>query len=218
MSMFSRRAGELEQRARDLQRTLTAFDGAPLLHDDFAPVLASFQKLSQQLTLLHERGAAPENQALLERHFVVPSAASGPEAVALVPHLLSSRLDKEQEEEDADLRRRAEAAGSHLADWSEDQHNELVEEACAHLEAAASAHDLPRASQRGAVGGASSVATATASSMGSAVAAGSASSLVNALRTGKGLEARSTGGRADATASLQTSSSTQDRVPKRPRE
>ena len=107
--MLNRWLSGTEERARDIQRTLATFDGAPLLRDDFAPILTSFQQLSQQLGLLQERRSDPAAEAALERHFAVPSNIAELD-VALIPHILSTRLDKEQEDEDLVARRSAKAA------------------------------------------------------------------------------------------------------------
>ena len=121
--MLARALEGTEERARDLQRTANTFDGTRLLHDDVAHVLASFAQAAEKLRLLHEKGLTAQNEALLERHFIVPSAASGVDS-SLMPHLLSSRLDKEQEDEEAMLQRDAESCGSMHGHWSEERHNE----------------------------------------------------------------------------------------------
>jgi len=90
-----------EQRADDLRRSLRTFD-AGRGGGRFGAVLQQFEQLSKQLVLLQERSIDTNAQALLERHFVVPSAVSGFEAgtnTTVVPHLLSTMLDKEQEEQ-----------------------------------------------------------------------------------------------------------------------
>ena len=136
-----------EERARDLQRTANTFDGTRLLHDDVAHVLASFAQAGEKLRLLHEKGLTAQNEALLERHFIVPSAASGVDS-SLMPHLLSSRLDKEQEDEEAMLQRDAESCGSMHGHWSEERHNEAVKQAIALFEQARSLPEVLRPSHQ----------------------------------------------------------------------
>ena len=109
--MLNRWLDSSKERADDLKRTLAAFDGASLLRPDgHDHVQNTFSKLSKQLSLLQERQAEPTAVALLERHFAVPSAVAGDllgASPAAVPHLLSTRLDKEHEDQ---IARRAPAA------------------------------------------------------------------------------------------------------------
>jgi hypothetical protein len=191
-----------EERARDVQRKISTCDTSSLLREDFTPVLKNFQELSQQLSLLQERGT--DLTAALDKTFVVPSGVSGLDAAAaVIPHLLSTMLDKEQVDEDASASRRAEAAGS--GDWTKEQHNKVVSDAHDFLAAAALAADLPGAAKLAQLAGGTSLAIAPApAAMNSTTAPAPSSSrgsaanadgdadvrrrLLNAMRTGAGLE------------------------------
>ena len=98
-----------EKRADDLRRTLLSFDPARAAaagdRDSVGSVFSTFEKLSQQLGLLLDRSSDPTSQAILERHFAVPSSVSGFDrapipglTVADVPGLLSTMLDPEQQD------------------------------------------------------------------------------------------------------------------------
>ena len=87
-----------EQRAKDLQTTLANFDGRNLARPDGKDaVLTAFQKLSKQCSLL-ERQSDQNSSIMLERHFAVPTTVAGLDPargeVAMVPHLLSTTLEK----------------------------------------------------------------------------------------------------------------------------
>ena len=184
--MLARALEGTEERARDLQRTANTFDGTRLLHDDVAHVLASFAQAAEKLRLLHEKGLTAQNEALLERHFIVPSAASGVDS-SLMPHLLSSRSDKEQEDEEAMLQRDAESCSSMHGHWSEERHNEAVKQAIALFEQARSLPEVLRPSHQRAA----ALSLRPASEAVLAQRAGETStSLMAALRSGQGLEAR----------------------------
>ena len=96
------------ERADDLRRTL-AFDVRPLLlrsdSDSTQKLLSRFQQLSQQLSLLSERSADASADALLARHFAVPSGVA--DGGGSLPLLLSTRLEKEQEDSNSRLARAA---------------------------------------------------------------------------------------------------------------
>jgi hypothetical protein len=201
------------ERADDLRRTLAAFDGSSLVRPDgHETVVATFAKLSKQCGLLEERQGDDITALLLSRHFVVPSAASGLPNVSAVPQLLSTRLDREQEEEA--LRRDALVMDAPASSAQAlEQHNATVRAAHAHLAAAALSLDLPGAEAVARSGpaaslraagslaaapagasnravGVSSNASASAATSPASTAASQAvaSLLVSALRTGTGLD------------------------------
>ena len=190
--------------AEEIGRSLRSFDGAPLVAEDFAPVLSHFQQLSQQVTQLGKRRA--DGKAILERHYVVPSSA---EHAAAIPHLLSSRLEMELIAETSKKLRKAEAtnverAGGGKATWTEaalQQHNKTLKEAHDHLIRAAQRSGLPglgggdkqqQSSTSSNASGSSSRADPAAASgaagLSDAERAVAASKLLDALRTGRGLE------------------------------
>ena len=130
--------GAAEQRAEDVRRTL--LDPARLASADDAVVLSRFETLSQQLGLLVERGTTPASEALLDRHYVVPSgfeAAESGASAAHVPTLLSTMLDKEQEDVPALLERFASGALTTAAQMTSDrtleERNKAIDAACDHL-------------------------------------------------------------------------------------
>ena len=198
-----------ERRAEDLRRTLASFD--PARATSFAQVLLHFESCSQQLGLLLERGTDASADALLERHFAVPSAIAGLGTTAiggvsagLVPHLLSTALDKEQEDDYLTL---SELVGGHAAaassgvdcsrqripDAMTAHHNECLDKAHAHLMQCALSTDLPGAANlQGAqrrFGRETNQAEPAAAAAGVAEATSqrSAQALLNALRKGDGL-------------------------------
>ena len=139
-----------EQRADDLRRTLRTFD-AGRGGGRFSLVLQQFEQLSRQLILLQDRSTDTNAEALLERHFAVPSSVSGFEpglSAAAVPSLLSTALDKEQEE-------RAPHPALFSADEAKDgpsptaatiaSHNGAIDRALDHLARSALRADLPGA-------------------------------------------------------------------------
>lgn len=147
-----------EQRADNLRRSLRNFD-AGRGGATFASVLQQFEQLSKQLVLLQERGADANAEALLEGQFAVPSSVTALQSAAvpgmstaLVPVLLSTMLDKEQEEQapPADLLAlEAEGADSGQPLPSEETiaaHNESLRAAHDHLARVALRYDLPGAS------------------------------------------------------------------------
>ena len=184
--------------ADDLKRTLAAFDGSSLVRPDgYEHVLATFQKLSKQLAQLQASHTDPAAAEMLRRHFAVPSAVTGLDNPAAVPSLLSTRLDKEQEDQTA---RRAQQATGEGSEELLKQHNRTIKAARNHLAATALALDLPGAAalelsgpapSQLAPGGGASSATAPAPAPAPAAAAASqavAHLLVSALRDGRGLE------------------------------
>ena len=137
-----------EQRAKDLQTTLANFDGRNLARPDGKDaVLTAFQKLSKQCSLL-ERQSDQNSSIMLERHFAVPTTVAGLDPargeVAMVPHLLSTTLEKEQEDRAAKQQRQAEGSSS-SDDASIEAHNATVKAAQEHLARTASALVLPGA-------------------------------------------------------------------------
>ena len=183
------------ERADDLKRTLAAFDGSSLVRPDgHEHVVATFQKLSKQLTLLQKEESDASAAAMIERHFAVPSAVTGLDDPAVVPHLLSTRLDKEQEDQAA--RRAALATTGEGSDALLAVHNDTIRAACKHLAASALELDLPGAGSfaqgggtaaSGAPGG-SSVAAPAPAPAAAAASQAIAHLLVGALRDGRGLE------------------------------
>ena len=201
--MLSRFLASTAERAEDLKQRLAAFDGSPLLVDEFGPVLSSFQQLSSQLKLLEERRAA-ESNTILQRHFVVPAAASGV-PVRQIPELLSTGLEMEQIAEAASTAREADAGAATAAPWSSEDHNAAVQAAHAHLASAALQLGLPGAQALSAEdqkknqpslppGGSSSSGRVPGNSGSSSdppseeAHAESARQLISALRTGEGLK------------------------------
>ena len=80
----------LGERIDDLHRSLGGFDSNRL--GTWNRALPHFQQLSQQLALLRDR-----DNFLFDHYAVLPRALT-PES-GLIPHLLSTRLEKEQEDE-----------------------------------------------------------------------------------------------------------------------
>ena len=185
-------------RADDLRRTLAGFDASGP-----AAVVPTFHKLSKQCELLLyvsqvERCDEPAAAALHSRHFAVPSAVSGMGSVAGVPHLLSTRLDKEHEDQVA---RRAMLTSPHkeaCRDSDLETHNKTVVAAHAHLATSAESLDLPGAAAlRSGRGGGGDAAAASAYAVNAAptpagtpatVSQTQGNLLVGALRTGAVLE------------------------------
>lgn len=98
-----------EKRADDLRRTLLSFDPARAAaagdRDGVGSVFSTFEKLSQQLGLLLDRSSDPTAQAILERHFAVPSSVSGFDRAPIpglsatdMPGLLSTMPDAEHQD------------------------------------------------------------------------------------------------------------------------
>lgn len=200
--MLPRWLTSTHDRANDLRNTLAAFDGTSLVRKDgYATAVGSFQKLSKQLTMLQERQADPSAAATLERHFTVPSAVTGLAQPAIVPHLLSTRLDKEQEDQ-ISRRERLSADTDAMDDAAMKKHNATLRGAQAHLTKSALLLDLPGAAAlggpgaaaAGAAGGSGSNATSTSRAGTDAAPASTAATqavamlLVGALRNGTGLE------------------------------
>ena len=193
-----------ERRTEDLRRTLASFD--PGRATNFAEALLHFETCSQQLGLLLERGTEASADALLERHFVVPSAISGLDAplagggvgVANVPMLLSTMLDKEQEDDYAATASSASgtAATRNLSKGATAHHNRCLDEAHAHLMKQALAVDLPGAANlQGATrrfvrseAAAPPPNEEAAGAVKTAVTDPSAHALLSALRRGEGMQ------------------------------
>eukprot|EP00665_Eupelagonemidae_sp_cell47_P003579 gene3579-4666_t len=127
-------------RSDDLCRTLTGIMSDPSKLRDYSSALSQFQQLSAQLGLLQEGdwGTA------FERHAAVPSSAEDIHA-ALIPQLLSTRLDKEQEEHLARVAAEAQQDPQPVAPAEIELHNERLRGAARHLLDAALEHELPGA-------------------------------------------------------------------------
>ena len=190
------------ERAEDIKHSLATFDDTPLRGTgEFARALSQFQQLSQQVQLLQDRRA--DGRDVLEWHYIVPSSVTGLD-VAAVPHLLSTQLEMEM------LQHNRQAAGStNLPDANTAlliAHNTMLDAARLHLARAALALELPGAQeltgddkdkkrQRQQPAPAAAAATccgaAVASAAPSAEAAAkpeAANTLLEALRSGEGLQ------------------------------
>ena len=147
---------EVGERANDLRATLQSFDPRKL-HDP-AATLSHFQQLSKQLDILHGLALDEANGAanlMILPHELTADANT-------IPHLLSTRLDKEHEDVLARVTEHAEqasASGAAIALTAPEieEHNTRLAAAHEHLLKAAAALDLPAAvEQRARVGGGSS--------------------------------------------------------------
>lgn len=155
--------GDAEHRADELRRTLQSFD-ATRRGGRFGVVLQQFEQLSKQLVLLQERTTDPNTQELLERQFVVPqsvsnlgSAAASGITTAALPNMLSTMLDKEQEELGRDSEHRLSEGG--ISSEAEQRqraaiasHNQAIDSAHDYLAKIASRAELPGAVNISALG------------------------------------------------------------------
>ena len=139
-----------EHRAEELKRSLRNFD-AGRGGGRFCTVLQQFEQFSKQLVLLQDRTTDRNSQELLERHFAVPSSVRSFEtatapgmSTAAVPALLSTMLDKEQEEQVPPPALLARDEASDLETIA--RHNRIVGAAHEHLARIALRADLPGAS------------------------------------------------------------------------
>ena len=183
------------ERAEDLKHSLNAFDDTPLRGTgEFSRALAQFQQLSQQVQLLEDRRA--DGSDLLERHYVVPSGVTGLD-VAAVPHLLSTQLEMEMLQQNQQAASSTNLPDANAATIS--AHNARLAAAHAHLARAALALKLPGAAEltddkdtkkrqrQQPPPPAAAVASGAAPSP-SAVDPEAANTLLEALRTGEGLQ------------------------------
>jgi len=139
-----------EHRAEELKRSLRNFD-AGRGGGRFGTVLQQFEQLSKQLVMLQDRTTDRNSQELLERHFAVPSSVRSFEtatapgvSTAAVPALLSTMLDKEQEDQAPPPALLARDEASDLETIA--RHNRIVGAAHEHLARIALRADLPGAS------------------------------------------------------------------------
>ena len=179
------------ERADELRSALATFDHRNLR--SWHATLAHFQQLSSQLELLSERGS----DAQLSHMLALPTKIT-PEPQA-IPSLLSTRLDKEHEQE---MERHGEESlaalvGTGAPGPSKEQvqeHNELLRKACDHFRLAAATSDLPKLPAAGKPRGAGKLALSAGPTEGGAaagratrVATESAARLLAVLRSGEGL-------------------------------
>lgn len=148
MSSLNAILGATATKSDELRRTLAEAASDPSkIGSSFDAALSQFQTLSQQLGLLQAGdGDRRDWTAAFEGHFVLPSSVEGIEP-AMIPQLLSTKLDKEQEDDAAHAAR--EALGQHslapLAHAELDRHNGTLRAAQKHLLSAALDLQLPGA-------------------------------------------------------------------------
>ncbi|KAL1511447.1 hypothetical protein AB1Y20_006246 [Prymnesium parvum] len=180
---------EVSERAGDLSSTLRGMDTRRM--KDVSSMLAQFQQLASQLESLHEQAS----NGMLAQYLVLPHELTAD--MSTIPALLSTRLDKEHEEQTTRLKEEAantatgKAPSSAEMDEYVKSYNKLLTDAQERLANLASNLDLPKAPiRRGSIPTPSPAPAAKAASVQPGVGASDGQLLLDALRNGEGLRAR----------------------------